>query len=123
EARLFDSGRALGARTNMGLQGTYPEAHLVIEEEVDLVWKQVSVDHGVSELTTAVGVHWFQAFPGWFGGCVNGVRPVTFRPRATVRAPAEARGGRDGCRSSRFPTADRVSRRSPRTIGPRRAEA
>src|SRR6185437_7878976 len=67
EARLFDSGRALGARTNVGLQGTYPEAHLVIEEEVDLVWKQVSVDHGVSELTTAVGVHWFQAFRGCFG--------------------------------------------------------
>jgi hypothetical protein len=33
----------------MGLQGLNPEAHLVIEEEIDLVWKQVPVIHGVSD--------------------------------------------------------------------------
>jgi hypothetical protein len=49
ETGFLDPRATIGARTNVGLQGTYPEAHLVIEEEVDLVWKQVSVDHGVSE--------------------------------------------------------------------------
>ena len=34
--------------TNVGFQGCYPEAHLVIEEEVDLVWKKVPMVHWVS---------------------------------------------------------------------------
>jgi hypothetical protein len=41
--RLFDLRSALGTIADMGLQGCYPEAHLVIEEEVDLVWKQVPI--------------------------------------------------------------------------------
>ena len=36
---LVDLGSALGTIANVGLQGCNPEAHLVIEEEVDLVWK------------------------------------------------------------------------------------
>jgi len=46
---LIDFGSTVIAITNMGLQGCHPEAHLVIEEEVDLVWKEVPVVHGVSE--------------------------------------------------------------------------
>ena len=36
---LVDLRPAVGTIANMGLQGGNPEAHLVIEEEVDLVWK------------------------------------------------------------------------------------
>ena len=39
EPRLVELGAAVGAIANMGLQGCNPEAHLVIEEEIDLVWK------------------------------------------------------------------------------------
>jgi hypothetical protein len=49
EARVLDPHAAIGTIANMGLQGLNPEAHLVIEEEIDLVWKQVPVIHGVSE--------------------------------------------------------------------------
>src|SRR6185437_9743356 len=47
-ARVFDLGATVGAIATVGLQGCNPEAHLVIEEEIDLVWKQVPVVHGVS---------------------------------------------------------------------------
>ena len=40
--------KAVGTITNVGLQGCNPEAHLVIEEEVDLVWKKVPMVHWVS---------------------------------------------------------------------------
>ena len=39
EPRLFDFEAAVFAITNVGLQGLDPEAHLVIEEKIDLVWK------------------------------------------------------------------------------------
>jgi hypothetical protein len=48
ETSLVDFGSTVIAITNMGLQGCYPEAHLVIEEEVDLVWKKVPMVHWVS---------------------------------------------------------------------------
>jgi len=49
EPSVVHLGSAVGAALNMGLQGCNPEAHLVIEEKIDLVWKQVPVIHGVSE--------------------------------------------------------------------------
>ena len=48
EASFVDFGPTVIAITNMGLQGCYPEAHLVIEEEIDLVWKKVPMVHWVS---------------------------------------------------------------------------
>ncbi|HEY4218855.1 MAG TPA: hypothetical protein VGM67_17060 [Gemmatimonadaceae bacterium] len=48
EAGVFHLPATLPTLAQMGLQGTYPEAHLVIEEEVDLVWEQVSMVHWVS---------------------------------------------------------------------------
>jgi hypothetical protein len=39
EPGFVDLCLALRTIANMGLQGCNPEAHLVIEEEVDLVWK------------------------------------------------------------------------------------
>jgi len=39
EPGLFDFEAAVFAITNVGLQGLDPEAHLVIEEKIDLVWK------------------------------------------------------------------------------------
>jgi hypothetical protein len=39
EPGLVDLCFALRTVANMSLQGCNPEAHLVIEEEVDLVWK------------------------------------------------------------------------------------
>jgi hypothetical protein len=42
---LLDLRATIGAIANMGPQGVDPEAHLVIEEQVDLVWKQVPVVH------------------------------------------------------------------------------
>ena len=38
-ARFLDLRAALGTIANMGLQGSDPEAHLVIYEEIDFVWK------------------------------------------------------------------------------------
>jgi len=49
DAGFVDQRTASRALANMGSQGGHPEAHLVIEEEVDLVWKEVPVVHGVSE--------------------------------------------------------------------------
>jgi hypothetical protein len=48
EASLLDLRLAMGTIANMGFQGCNPEAHLVIEEEIDLVWKQVPMVHWVS---------------------------------------------------------------------------
>src|SRR6185437_13110232 len=62
---VFDLGATVAAITNVGLQGCDPEAHLVIEEEIDLVWKQVPVVHGVSGGTY-----------GAVKGVVSGSRPV-----------------------------------------------
>jgi hypothetical protein len=42
---LLDLRPALGTIANMGLQGGYPEAHLVINEQVNFVWKQVPMIH------------------------------------------------------------------------------
>jgi hypothetical protein len=39
EPSFVDLCPAVGTFANMGLQGGNPEAHLVIEEEIDLVWK------------------------------------------------------------------------------------
>jgi hypothetical protein len=39
----------------VGPQGVNPEAHLVVEEQVDFVWKQVPVIHGVSEAAYGAG--------------------------------------------------------------------
>ena len=39
ESCLVELGSAVGTIANVGLQGSNPEAHLVIEEEIDLVWK------------------------------------------------------------------------------------
>jgi hypothetical protein len=44
-ACLLNLRSALGTIANMGLQGGYPEAHLVINEKVDFVWKQVPMIH------------------------------------------------------------------------------
>ena len=38
ESRFFDLRTTIGAITNVGFQGTDPEAHLLIEEKIDLVW-------------------------------------------------------------------------------------
>ena len=48
EPSRVDLGPTVITITNVGLQGCYPEAHLVIEEEVDLVWKKVPMVHWVS---------------------------------------------------------------------------
>ena len=48
EPGLIESLAALDAITKVGLQGCYPKAHLVVDEEIDFVWKQMSVIHGVS---------------------------------------------------------------------------
>jgi hypothetical protein len=45
ELRFVELGSTVRTIANMGLQGSNPEAHLVIEEEIDLVWKQVPVIH------------------------------------------------------------------------------
>ncbi|HTE44446.1 MAG TPA: hypothetical protein VK636_04290 [Gemmatimonadaceae bacterium] len=45
EARFVDLRAAMRTIANMSLQGGNPEAHLVIEEEVDLVWKKMPVIH------------------------------------------------------------------------------
>ena len=61
EPRLFDLGAAVVTIANVGLQGCNPEAHLVIEEEIDLVWKQVPVIHEVlREGSTERGLRLFQ---------------------------------------------------------------
>ena len=39
EPSLFDFEAAVFTIANVGLQGLDPEAHLVIEEKIDLVWK------------------------------------------------------------------------------------
>jgi len=39
ETSFVELRTAVGAIAKMGLQGSNPEAHLVIEEEIDLVWK------------------------------------------------------------------------------------
>jgi hypothetical protein len=49
EPGLFDFEAAVFTIANVGLQGLDPEAHLVIEEKIDLVWKQVPVIHEFSE--------------------------------------------------------------------------
>jgi hypothetical protein len=49
DACVLDFGAAVGAIANMGFQGLNPEAHLVVEEEIDLVRKQVPVIHGVTD--------------------------------------------------------------------------
>ena len=51
---------AVGAIAKMGLQGSNPEAHLVIEEEIDLVWKQVSMIHWSPGVCTEGSFGWFQ---------------------------------------------------------------
>ena len=48
DACFIDQRAASRAFADMGSKGGHPEAHLVIEEEVDLVWKEVPVVHGVS---------------------------------------------------------------------------
>jgi hypothetical protein len=48
EAGFLDLCTAFRALADVGPQGIHPKAHLVIEEEVDLVWKQVPVIHEVS---------------------------------------------------------------------------
>jgi len=45
EASLLHLGSTVGAGLNMSSQGGNPKAHLVIEEEIDLVWKQVPMFH------------------------------------------------------------------------------
>jgi hypothetical protein len=55
EPRLFDLEAAVLTITNVGLQGLDPEAHLVIEEKIDLVWKQVPVIHWFSEVLYGAG--------------------------------------------------------------------
>jgi hypothetical protein len=45
DARVLDLGAALGTIANVGLQGLNPEAHLIVEDEIDLVWKQVPMFH------------------------------------------------------------------------------
>jgi hypothetical protein len=56
ESRLVEPGSTVGTIGDVGLQGSNPEAHLVIEEEVDLVWKQVPVIHGISEVAYGAAV-------------------------------------------------------------------
>jgi hypothetical protein len=38
-ARLLELGPALGAASHVRPQGRHAEAHLAVEEKVDLVWK------------------------------------------------------------------------------------
>jgi len=72
EPSLIHPGSAVGAALNMGLQGCNPEAHLVIEEQVDLVWKQVPVIHGVSEGgLRRVVTNGFRTVERWNGGAVE----------------------------------------------------
>jgi len=47
EPGFVDPGTTLHTITKVGLQGRNPEAHLVIEEKVDLVGEEVSVIHDV----------------------------------------------------------------------------
>jgi hypothetical protein len=55
EASVFHLRSTFRALAQMGPQGIHPEAHLIIDEEVDLVWEQVSMVHWVSGNT--YGVH------------------------------------------------------------------
>jgi hypothetical protein len=48
EPSFVDLRLTMGTIANMGLEGCNPKAHLVIEEEIDLVWKQVPMVHWVS---------------------------------------------------------------------------
>jgi hypothetical protein len=65
-SRLVDPGAAVHTITNVSLQGVGPEAHLVIvEEEIDLVWKKVPVIHGSSGGLTESVRGWFQKQNGW----------------------------------------------------------
>jgi len=43
--RLLDSGATVVTLIEVGLQGLNPEANLVVEQKVDLVWKKVPVIH------------------------------------------------------------------------------
>jgi len=61
ETGLVDLCAALRAIANVGLEGTYPKAHLVIEEEVNFVGKQVPVIHGVSEEAYGAGCKFVSA--------------------------------------------------------------
>ncbi|HEX4469876.1 MAG TPA: hypothetical protein VH080_10085 [Gemmatimonadaceae bacterium] len=46
EPGVLEASKALGARTNVRLEGGNTKTLLVIEEEVDLSWEQVTVIHG-----------------------------------------------------------------------------
>src|SRR6185503_14650083 len=70
EAGFIDLRAAFGTIANMGFQGVYPEAHLVIEEEVDLIWKQVPVIHGVSGMAYGASSKFVSVQTGDF---LNGV--------------------------------------------------
>jgi len=72
EPSLLHPGSAVGAALNMSFQGCNPEAHLVIEEKIDLVWKQVPVIHGVSEGAYGGLLHTVSgAVERWSGGTVE----------------------------------------------------
>jgi hypothetical protein len=66
EPGFIDPGATLRTITNVGLQGRNPEAHLVIEEKIDLVWKQVPMVHGISEGA-------YELDHGLVSGCADGV--------------------------------------------------
>jgi len=45
KAGLLDSSATFVTLLEVGLEGLNPEANLVVEQEVDLVWKKVPVIH------------------------------------------------------------------------------
>jgi len=66
ETSFVELRTAVSAIAKMGFQGSNPEAHLVIEEKIDLVWKQVSMIHWSPGVCTEGSFGWFQFVPTSF---------------------------------------------------------